>query len=387
MRALATLLAVFLLLSGESFRSIRQGDQGTGVTPQAVAYQVPRVTLVNDMGVSFQTKTNEVGIYQFPSIRIGNYTVVAEASGFAPSTQQGITVSIQQRYVADFTLKPSSVAETIEVTGQMAPLQTQETSLGAVVQSQAINDLPLNRTTPSSLSSMRVSFRRSRTRADGLVRQLFGQWQKQLPEQLRSMYNNPRGFRQRSMRGPVCDALQEFRVQTSTALSSAGCYAVLNASRNRGEQYRGTLNHRNQRWTPNFRQYQSLIGQVPPNRLFYAWRSCAFLRRATGRPLLDYEGTIARQRRPRADGADSAHATKQLQRHVDLIRFQAAPARLPRRVFRSVHHGSGDDAVIRSGTDPISGRMVTHRRRDPRSADPDWHNHPANRINQMRCGC
>ena len=61
-------------------------DATGGVVPGA------NVTLVNvDMGVSFQTKTNDVGNYQFPSVRIGNYTIVAEAPGFAPATREGIT--------------------------------------------------------------------------------------------------------------------------------------------------------------------------------------------------------------------------------------------------------------------------------------------------------
>ena len=51
-------------------------DASGGVVPGA------NVTLINvDMGVSFQTKTNDVGNYQFPSVRIGNYTIVAEAPG------------------------------------------------------------------------------------------------------------------------------------------------------------------------------------------------------------------------------------------------------------------------------------------------------------------
>ena len=40
--------------------------------------------------------------------------MVAEATGFAPATREGISLSIQQRYVADFSLKPSNIAETVE---------------------------------------------------------------------------------------------------------------------------------------------------------------------------------------------------------------------------------------------------------------------------------
>jgi hypothetical protein len=104
-----------------------QVDTGTvqGTVRDATGGVVPGagVTLINvDMGVSFQTKTNDVGSHQFPSVRIGNYTLVAQAPGFASATREGITISIQQRYVGDFSLRPSNIAETVNVTGEAAPL-------------------------------------------------------------------------------------------------------------------------------------------------------------------------------------------------------------------------------------------------------------------------
>src|SRR5918992_789212 len=145
-RIVLTLVFAFLVSYSTASAQVDTGTiQGTvrdasgGVVPGAA------VTLVNvDMGVSFQTKTNDVGNYQFPSIRIGNYTVVAEAPGFAPVTREGISLSIQQRYVADFSLKPSNLAETVSVTAEAVQLQTQEASLGATVESKTINNLPLN---------------------------------------------------------------------------------------------------------------------------------------------------------------------------------------------------------------------------------------------------
>ena len=87
-----------VILAGALFAppASAQVDTGTvqGTVRDATGGVVPgaRVTLINvDMGVSFQTKTNDVGSYQFPSVRIGNYTLVAEAPGFAPATREGIT--------------------------------------------------------------------------------------------------------------------------------------------------------------------------------------------------------------------------------------------------------------------------------------------------------
>src|SRR6185312_15499045 len=88
--------------------------------------------------------TNSEGAYQFPAIRVGQYTVAVEAPGFSPAKRENISVSIQQRYVADFALQLSTVAQSIDVTAQAAQLQTQDASLGGVALAQTINDLPLN---------------------------------------------------------------------------------------------------------------------------------------------------------------------------------------------------------------------------------------------------
>ena len=135
-----------LFLSSTAFAQVDTGIvQGTVRDSTGAVVPGASVTLINvDMGVSFETKTNGVGNYQFASIRIGRYTVVAEAPGFAPATREGVTLNIQQRYVADFSLTPSSVAETVNVTAEAVQLQTQEASLGASIQAKTIDDLPLN---------------------------------------------------------------------------------------------------------------------------------------------------------------------------------------------------------------------------------------------------
>ena len=204
-----------------------QVDTGViqGTVRDATGAVVPgAVTLLNvDMGVSFQTKTNDVGIYQFPSVRIGRYTVVAEATGFAPSTLDGITLSIQQRYVADFTLKPSNIAETVTVTSDAVALQTQEASLGGVVQSKAINDLPLNGRNYTFLAQLNAGVVQAQqdTRGMGGNGSFSANGQNSFANNylLDGVDNNSNlvdfvngaGYVYR----PSVDALQEFKVQTS----------------------------------------------------------------------------------------------------------------------------------------------------------------------------
>src|SRR5690349_4062115 len=146
LRCTAAILTAPLFLCSNLFSQVDTGsilgtvrDVSGGVVPRAVISLTSEST-----GLTLNTTTNVDGNYQFPGLRIGDYTVSAEATGFGKVTHEHLSLSIQQRLVADFTLNPGTVAETVEVTAAAAQLQTQEASVGAVVQQKLINDLPLN---------------------------------------------------------------------------------------------------------------------------------------------------------------------------------------------------------------------------------------------------
>ena len=103
------------------------------------------VTLTNEgTNVALSTTTGDDGGYKFTPVRIGTYKLTVTMQGFQTNTQKGVAVNVGQSVVADFALKPGAVSETIEVTAAVPVLQTQEASVGQVVDSKAVNDLPLN---------------------------------------------------------------------------------------------------------------------------------------------------------------------------------------------------------------------------------------------------
>jgi hypothetical protein len=316
LQVVPALIALTLLLPSAAVAQVDTGTiQGTvrdstgGVVPAAV------VTLVNvDMGVSFQTKTNDVGNYQFPSIRIGNYTVVAEATGFAPVTREGISLSIQQRYVADFLLKPSNLAETVSVTAEAVQLQTQESSLGATVESKTINNLPLNGRNYTFLAQLSPGV--VQAVQDGRGFAASGSFSANGQDSFSNNYlldgvdnnSNVSDF----MNGttyvyrPSVDALQEFRVQTSSYSAEFGRAggAILNASIKSGtERYRGNVFqfHRNAMFDANnfFNEFQGQEkGKFIRNQFGGTLGGpLRFLHRGDKRTFFfaDYEGTTQRQ--------------------------------------------------------------------------------------------
>lgn len=114
-------------------------DQTGGVIPNA------KVSLTNE-GTNFTiaTTTGGDGSYIFTPVKIGEYTVTAEAQGFAKAVQTHLTLNINEALVADMTLKPGEVTQTVEVTAAPPALQTQNASVGHVVSSRTVNNLPLN---------------------------------------------------------------------------------------------------------------------------------------------------------------------------------------------------------------------------------------------------
>jgi hypothetical protein len=80
----------------------------------------------------------------FTPIKIGTYTVAAEFQGFEREIRPHITVNVQQQVVVDFTLRPGSLTQSVEVTAAPPLLQTQDPSVGQVIGGRDVNDLPLN---------------------------------------------------------------------------------------------------------------------------------------------------------------------------------------------------------------------------------------------------
>lgn len=97
-----------------------------------------------DTGLLTSTSTDEHGVYRFSPVKIGNYTVSAEQTGFTRVVRPHITVEIQRQMRVDFALQPGAVEQSIEVTAPTPTLQTENASVGQVVESRQIQDLPLN---------------------------------------------------------------------------------------------------------------------------------------------------------------------------------------------------------------------------------------------------
>jgi Carboxypeptidase regulatory-like domain len=147
---LQTILAVVVCLAMSSAsRLYGQADTGSiqGTIKDQSGAVIPgaKVTLTNEgTNLTVTTTTGADGTYIFTPVKIGEYSVSAQASGFSKAIQSHLTLNIQQQMVVDLTLKPGVVTQTVEVTAAPPLLQTQSAAVGQVVTSRSVNNLPLN---------------------------------------------------------------------------------------------------------------------------------------------------------------------------------------------------------------------------------------------------
>src|SRR5579871_5136902 len=148
-RASLTLAVAVLLLFLTSLPAHAQVDTGAGlgtVTDTSGAeVRGATVTITNEgTSATLSTATGNDGGYKFTPLPIGQYTVTVTFQGFSTVTQKHVTVNVGAEVVVNVSLKPGAVNETIEVASTTPVLETQDASVGQVVDSRNVNNLPLN---------------------------------------------------------------------------------------------------------------------------------------------------------------------------------------------------------------------------------------------------
>jgi len=114
--------------------------------PTGAAIPDARVDLINvNTAVVRTTTTNNTGVYAFPSVVPGDYTMKASATGFATVTQAQTTLQVNQTATFDFRLTVGTAQQNVTVNAtESAALETATSELGTVVSTQEVTDLPLN---------------------------------------------------------------------------------------------------------------------------------------------------------------------------------------------------------------------------------------------------
>jgi len=135
-----------LLFSFESSlaQETRGTIRGTVTDPNKAAVPGAVVKITDkERGTTVTLTANADGFYQANYLIPGNYQIVVEANGFKKSVRDNVAVQINQTIQADFPLELGGAQETVTVTSDLPQMNTENASLGQVVDQRRLEDLPL----------------------------------------------------------------------------------------------------------------------------------------------------------------------------------------------------------------------------------------------------
>jgi outer membrane receptor protein involved in Fe transport len=143
LRAFFVALALLSVLFGQGGES----TQILGIVEDTSGAVVPGVVVTathNATGQQRQVTTGESGNYVITNINPGEYTVRAEKGGFKSEIRTGLILQLNQKARVDMKLSIGAVSETVEVSARGVILNTDDATLGNVVEQQRVTELPLN---------------------------------------------------------------------------------------------------------------------------------------------------------------------------------------------------------------------------------------------------
>jgi len=141
-------LVLFLVLSLLAIAGYAAETTATlgGTVKDSTGAVVPNATLTltnTETGVSRALSSNQDGTYLFTLVPVGTYKVSVEKQGFRKYVQSGIILLVNQNGKLDVSLQVGAQDQVVEVTANVAQVDTTGATLGAVETSRRIVDLPL----------------------------------------------------------------------------------------------------------------------------------------------------------------------------------------------------------------------------------------------------
>ncbi len=230
--SLVIVLALFSVMQPAWAQQVTAAITGTVVDPVGAPINGATVTASDtERGTVYTTKTNDSGVFNFTRIPVGNYEVRATSSGFETAVQPPFTLVLNQTARLEFKMKVGAVSQNVEVTSEVPQLQTDTTQVSTLIDSNAVNNIPLatrnyielTLLAPGSISPDPANFNNGNNTASGARPYINGNREQANNFLLDGLDNNQVsdnlvGFT------PAPDAIQEFNLITSDAPAEFGKY-------------------------------------------------------------------------------------------------------------------------------------------------------------------
>ncbi|MGA9553599.1 MAG: carboxypeptidase regulatory-like domain-containing protein [Candidatus Sulfotelmatobacter sp.] len=132
-----------ILLMGQNV--VLTGALGGRITDESGAVVSGAVVIVRNLatGVKESAETNYAGLYRFPALPPGSYSITANIKGFR-DVQALVRVLVGNATSQNINVRVGTGADTIKVTGTTPMLRPTESSASTVIERSLISELPLN---------------------------------------------------------------------------------------------------------------------------------------------------------------------------------------------------------------------------------------------------
>ena len=230
MKILRIVLAVLAVTTGVFAQGQLSQIQGTVQDASGSAVPGAEVKATQTATGALRVVTSsEDGAYVLPDLPVGPYRLDVSKPGFTTYVQTGIVLQVATNPTIDIALKVGNVSEQVQVEANATLVESTATSVGTVMENERILELPLNGRKATDLIQYSPGvipqgvagnggypgtqqYVIAGSQAYGIAYYLDG-----------SVYNNPWDLANMPM--PMPDALQEFKIETSTMTASNGIHA------------------------------------------------------------------------------------------------------------------------------------------------------------------
>lgn len=146
MKTLSVFAALlFVVFSAPVLAQLTAQLTGTVLDASGAAITGASVRLVNvDTNFTWDATSNTSGSFAFPVLQPGEYRLTVEASGFRTTTRSNIRLEVAQTARVDFSLEVGGSTQSVDVVAEAELLDSGISSIGQVVGSNSVSNLPTN---------------------------------------------------------------------------------------------------------------------------------------------------------------------------------------------------------------------------------------------------
>ena len=138
-------LCTFLLMGFNLWAQTEAEITGTVTDSSGAAILDAKISVTNEGTHGLRVvQSDNAGVYDVPALMPGSYSVTVEVKGFQTQRRTGIILQVQEAARLDFVMQVGAVTQVVEVAASAVALNTENATVGSVVENQRIVDLPLN---------------------------------------------------------------------------------------------------------------------------------------------------------------------------------------------------------------------------------------------------